>query len=209
MGGDVNQVGHDALFALVERSVEGLGYELVDLQRAAGGLLRVTLDTQGSARAVVIADCERVSRHLTHLFAVENVDYGRLEVGSPGIDRPLKRRRDFARAVGAEIEVRLHQLVDGRRKLRGRLLGIDGEIGAERLQLALEPARLPGAGRAVARGARKIPARRGASVASNLADHGSASAPTVELLLADLAAARLVPDLNFRGTGGIVRGASK
>ena len=80
-------------------TVEGLGYEFVDAERLAGGLLRVTIDRDGG---VQLADCERVSRQLTHVLAVENVDYARLEVSSPGLDRPLKHARDFARFAGAE-----------------------------------------------------------------------------------------------------------
>ncbi|MGH6643571.1 MAG: ribosome maturation factor RimP, partial [Bradyrhizobium sp.] len=78
----------NGLLATIERTVEGLGYEFVDAEYLAGGLLRVTLD---SAKGVGLGDCERVSHQLSHLFAVEGVDYQRLEVSSPGVDRPLRR----------------------------------------------------------------------------------------------------------------------
>ena len=88
------------LMQLVERTVEGLGYELVDVERAGGGLLRVTLDAPQTPGGIGLDDCERVSHQLTHLFAVEGVDYERLEVSSPGLDRRLTKARDFARFVG-------------------------------------------------------------------------------------------------------------
>ena len=80
----------------VEQTVTGLGYDLVDLDRSAGGLLRVTIDlpwdpTQaGVEQFVTVEDCEKITRQLQYLIEVENVDYKRLEVGSPGIDRPLR-----------------------------------------------------------------------------------------------------------------------
>ena len=68
--------------------------EFVDIERAALGLLRVTIDRPEGVR---IEDCEQVSKHLSRVFEVENIDYRRLEVGSPGVDRPLKTEADFKR----------------------------------------------------------------------------------------------------------------
>jgi ribosome maturation factor RimP len=124
-----------ALLALVERTLAGMGYELVELERAGGGLLRITLDhapeanpaegaDEAEERHIGIEDCERVSRHLTHLFAVEDVDYDRLEVSSPGLDRPLRGARDFARFAGEMAKVQLFSAAEGRRRLRGQLLGV-------------------------------------------------------------------------------------
>ena len=84
-------------------TLEGLGYELVDFESSRSGLLRVFID---SPRGVTVDDCAIVSNHLTKLFAVEGVDYERLEVSSPGLDRPLKRLEDFARFAGREATVR-------------------------------------------------------------------------------------------------------
>src|SRR5258706_13157370 len=95
------------LQALVERTIDGLGFELVDLERAAGGVLRVTLDAPASPHGPSAADCERVSRQLIHLFAVEDVDYQRLEVASPGGDRALKRGRAFVRVCGGRMALQL------------------------------------------------------------------------------------------------------
>jgi hypothetical protein len=68
-----------------------------------------------------------VSNHLTHLFTVENVDYDRLEVSSPGLDRPLKKLADFARFAGEEAQLNLQRLTDGARRWKGVLRGVDGD----------------------------------------------------------------------------------
>lgn len=113
----------------LRRTLEGLGYELVDLESSRSGLVRVFID---SPRGITVNDCERVSRHLSRAFAVEGVDYERLEVSSPGLDRPLKRLEDFARFVGREATVRLKLPREGRRRFEGRLAGVeDGRVVLE------------------------------------------------------------------------------
>jgi len=106
------------LFALTQEALVGMDVELVDIERAPGGLLRVTIDRPDGVR---IEDCERVSKHLSRLFEVENIDYRRLEVGSPGVDRPLKRPEDFLRFAGERVEIRLRQAVDSRKVFTGLL----------------------------------------------------------------------------------------
>ena len=106
------------LFALTQEALVGMDVELVDVERAAGGLLRVTIDRPDGVR---IEDCERVSKHLSRVFEVEDVDYRRLEVGSPGVDRPLKRPEDFLRFAGERVEIRLRQAVDSRKVFTGTL----------------------------------------------------------------------------------------
>jgi ribosome maturation factor RimP len=169
------------LVALVERTVMGFGYELVDLERAGHGLLRVTLDTPQPG-GIGLADCERISRQLTHLFAVENVDYDRLEVSSPGLDRPLRGVRDFERFVGAEVALQLHAPHDGRRKLRGTVLATGGESGAEWVRLRESPPQ-PGPA-AMRRGARSKKAR-------------VPEMPVFEVALSAVDKARLVPQVDF------------
>jgi ribosome maturation factor RimP len=189
----------DSLYGTIERTVEGLGYELVDVERLGGGLLRVTLDR---ASGIGLEDCERVSRQLTHLLAVEGVDYQRLEVSSPGVDRPLKRVRDFARFVGSEINVQLYAPLPapaGRKRLRGRLLGVSGGAGSERLRLELAPDEGGQPGPSAAR-------RRGK--ASRVIKPG-ALRPVVEFAYADVDKARLVPELDFRGAAAAAHGGSK
>ena len=192
----------DNLYGTIERTVEGLGYELVDVEWLGGGLLRVTLDGRNG---IGLEDCERVSRQLTHLFAVEGVDYQRLEVSSPGVDRPLKRVRDFARFVGAEINVQLHAPLAapaGRKRLRGRLLEVAGGAGSERLRLELTPD--DGAAKAGSGG--KRPPAKARKTGKNLE---SAPAPVVEFALVDVDKARLVPALDFRGGAAAPHGGSK
>ena len=106
-----------------------LGYELVDLETSRGGLLRVFIDSE---RGITVEDCARVSNHLTRAFAVEGIDYERLEVSSPGLDRPLKRIEDYARFAGSKASVRLKLPRDGRRRFEGLLAGVeDGAVVLE------------------------------------------------------------------------------
>lgn len=110
-------------------TLAGLGYELVDLESSRGGLLRVFID---SPSGITVEDCARVSNHLTRLFAVENVEYERLEVSSPGLDRPLKRLEDFARFRGRKASIKLKLPRDGRRRFEGVLAGVeDGSVVVE------------------------------------------------------------------------------
>lgn len=110
---------------LLERTLPALGYELVDVERSPGGrLVRVFIDKPGG---VDVEDCASVSNHLTRLLAVENVDYERLEVSSPGLDRPLKKAADFARFAGHEAQLTLREPIDGARKWKGTLRGLEGE----------------------------------------------------------------------------------
>jgi len=113
------------LSELLEKTLPPMGYELVDCEMSARGrLVRVFIDKPGG---VDVEDCARVSNHLTRLLAVENFDYDRLEISSPGLDRPLKRAADFARFAGEEVELRLHNPVDNARRLKGVLRGCEDE----------------------------------------------------------------------------------
>ena len=103
-----------ALQQIVEETVAGLGYELVEIERSAGGLLRITIDNpwlEGIDRFeipfVTVEDCEKVNRQLMFALEVDGVEYRRLEVSSPGIDRPLKNERDLARFEGELIDITL------------------------------------------------------------------------------------------------------
>lgn len=119
--------------ASVEQTVTGLGYDLVEIERSAAGLLRITIDMPYEAAApevfVNVEACEAVTRQLQFLLEVEAVDYKRLEVGSPGIDRPLRTPVDFNRFAGAEIDLTLKEpigvtgsgIAASRKKFRGTL----------------------------------------------------------------------------------------
>ena len=105
-----------------------MGYELVDLELAnRGRLMRIFIDKAGG---ISVEDCAGVSNHLTRLLAVEGVDYDRLEVSSPGLDRPLKRPQDFARFVGERVQVKVRLPLNGRRRFVGKLQNV-GEVGIE------------------------------------------------------------------------------
>ena len=120
-------------------TLQGLGYELVDLESSRGGLLRIFID---SAVGITVEDCARVSNHLSRVFAVEGIEYERLEVSSPGLDRPLKRPEDFVRFAGQKTSVKLKLPVDGRRRYEGKLSGVEEgkvilEVDGQRKAFAL------------------------------------------------------------------------
>lgn len=106
------------LFALTQVALAGMDIELVDVERAPLGLLRVTIDRPDGVR---IEDCEQVSRQLSRVFEVENIDYKRLEVGSPGVDRPLRQVADFIRFANERVEIKLREAVDNRKVFVGML----------------------------------------------------------------------------------------
>ena len=123
------------LYELLDSTLSGLGYELVDVERISRGrLLRVFIDKPDG---VSVDDCVAVSNHLGRLFAVENIDYDRLEVSSPGLDRPLKKPSDFIRFLGESVKLKLRVALQGQRNFVGILrevnegvlkLEVDGKI---------------------------------------------------------------------------------
>ena len=119
------------LHALIERTVTGMGYELVDIEQAARGLLRVSIDTLPEEdRPVTVEDCEKVTHQLLHVLTVENASYERLEVSSPGLDRPLKKLADYTRFAGQEAVVKLRMAMPSaanRKSFQGILHEPDGE----------------------------------------------------------------------------------
>lgn len=128
--------------AKLEPVVAGMGYELVDVQVSSGGrLLRVFIDKAGG---INLDDCAALSRQLARVLPVEGIDYERLEVSSPGLDRPLRKPADFARFAGQRAELRMRTPdARGRRKFTGVLRGaqagrIDVEIEGETVALELD-----------------------------------------------------------------------
>ena len=115
---------------LFENTIAGLGYELVDVERSPQGrTLRVFIDKPEKAGGIDVEDCALVSNQLSRVLAVENVDYDRLEVSSPGMDRVLKKTSDFERFTGTQISLRLRSPLNGRKNFTGILQGInDGKI---------------------------------------------------------------------------------
>ena len=183
----------------VAQTVAGLGYELVDVERSAGGMLRVTIDwpwePDRGERFITVDDCERVTRQLQVVLEVEGVDYRRLEVGSPGIDRPLRQPRDYERFEGEVVEVTLRAPIGtaaagltapARRKFRG-VLRRGQTPGAWQLELLPEesPAR-PG-------GRRAAPARLRAAA------HEGVTVQVLGFTLDEVREARLAPMVDFSG----------
>ena len=116
---------------LVETTLSGLGYELVDLEVSGRGLMRVLMDKPGG---ITLEDCEKVSHHLTRLFPVEGVNYERLEVSSPGLDRPIKKEADFVRFLGERTQIKLRMPLAGRKNFSG----IIGEVQDGVLKLEVD-----------------------------------------------------------------------
>lgn len=149
-----------ALHDTIEQTVTGLGYALVDIERTGGGLLRVTIDMPYSAGAeqfVNAEDCEKVTRQLQFVLEVEGAEYSRLEVSSPGIDRPLRTEKDFERFAGALIDITLKAPIGvaasagsvvsaSRKKFRGTLERAEpqGEVAGWQIVWSEEPAVKPG-----------------------------------------------------------------
>ena len=120
-----------AIAAVVEATLQGMGFELVDAQVSNHGrLLRIFIDRPGG---ITVDHCADVSRHLAHVLAVEGIDYDRLEVSSPGLDRPLRKAADFERFSGSEVDVKMRTPDEtGRRRFVGRLTGVtDGAATVE------------------------------------------------------------------------------
>ncbi len=137
----------NSLEGLLEPTLAGLGFELVDAQVSnRGRFLRIFMDKPGG---ITVDDCAAVSRHLSRLFEVEGIDYDRLEVSSPGMDRPLRRPADFERFLGHRVDVRM-RLADatGRRRYVGVLRGIDGATATVEVDGAAVALQLEGMDRA-------------------------------------------------------------
>jgi ribosome maturation factor RimP len=173
----------------VETTVTGLGYELVDCERSAsGGTLRVTIDKlapQADAGELInVDDCEKVTRQLQYVLEVEAVDYERLEVSSPGLDRPLKTPADYERFAGLEVEVTLRQPFQNRRKWRGTL-----QARADGGWCLVLPPALPEGGKS----GKVKPSKKAAAAAAAEPEQA------FEFALDEVREARLVPVVDFKG----------
>jgi ribosome maturation factor RimP len=123
---------------VIEQTVAGLGYELVDIERLGRGLLRVSIDRVagrvypgGAGEFITVDDCEIVTRQLQYALEVEGADYARLEVSSPGLDRPLRTEADFARFCGQAVTVALKEPFQGRKHYAGVLGRAAGAVAVE------------------------------------------------------------------------------
>jgi ribosome maturation factor RimP len=186
--------------AVVERTVTGLGYDLVDVERAPGGLMQVFIDhpagkfPAGSpSEFITVDDCERVTRQLQTVLEVEAVAYERLEVSSPGLDRPLKKPADYARFVGDEIEIALKQPFEGRRKFRGVLTAAEPHA-SEAVQAVAPAARDEAAATAPS-----ASAQEGAATSWRLVFNDGKVDQALDFSLEEVRDARLVPVVDFKG----------
>ena len=179
--------------AAVERTVTGLGYELVDAEKGAGGLLCVLIDQLPQSTLgefITVDDCEKVTRQLQHVLEVEGCSYERLEVSSPGLDRPLKKAADYTRFAGEQIEITLKLPFKGRKKYRGEL---QARGDGWRLVLAEDL-------RADTRAT-----KRAAKQSQPVADQSEPAADTesagmaLDFSLDEVREARLVPVVDFKG----------
>lgn len=175
----------------VERTVTGLKYELVELERSGGGLLRVFIDRlpgqvypTGGEAFVTVEDCEAVTRQLQHVLEVENVDYARLEVSSPGLDRPLTTPAHYARFAGEQVQITLKLPFQGRKKFQGQLQGADPAPAGE------APA-----------GAVPAPADAAGSAWQLVFNDGKVD-QVLAFTFDEVREARLVPVLDFKGRRG-------
>jgi ribosome maturation factor RimP len=180
----------------VETAVASLGLELVEVEHLPRGLLRVTID-HADGSPVTVDDCERVTRQLQYVFEVENVDYARLEVSSPGLDRPLRKPQDFVRFAGLEVDVTLRAPFQGRKKYRGVLLDAADGGASGQFAVLLSPPQEPGAGRS---------RHKAAAPGKTRSDPAAAAAQSqqpqsvMHFSLAEVREVRLVPVVDF-GSG--------
>ena len=116
----------DDLETLIEKLVTQLGYELVDFESVNGGqTLRIYID---KGDLITIEDCTKVSNHVNNVLSVEtDFDYERLEVSSPGLDRVIKKLKDFDRFTGQEVKIKTRFAIENRKNFKGTLSGIKGE----------------------------------------------------------------------------------
>jgi len=183
-----------SLQQIVEQALAGLGYELVDLEFVARGLLRVFIDRPGQPLGPTIEDCEAASRQLVRVLEVEGIDFSRLEVSSPGLDRALKKPADFERFAGEQVAVRMRLPIEGRRQFQGVLRA--GESGRWLLEWTDAPPPTARGARRPARAKAAVDGTTGKAVASSLPVH------RVEFVLDDIERARLVPQFEFSGVTG-------
>jgi ribosome maturation factor RimP len=189
---------------IIQQTVTGLGYDLVEIERSAAGLLRVTIDLPWTASAdarpvqaeqfVTVEDCEKVTRQLLFALEVDGIEFKRLEVSSPGIDRPLRHEADFERFLGHEIDLTLKapmgsaamgQVNANRKKFRGVLERTQGEGGVLGWQIVWRDAPLVKPGQKISK--KRVPAPLQA----------------LGFTLDELKEARLAPIVSFKGRGAM------
>jgi len=133
-----------AMAEVAEMTLAGMGFELVDARASGGGRhLTIFIDrAAGYEPGITVDHCAEVSRQLSRVFEVEGIDYDRLEVSSPGLDRPLRKAADFVRFAGNKVDVKMRTPdASGRKRFAGVLRGAqDGvaTLDVEGREVALE-----------------------------------------------------------------------
>ncbi len=120
-----------AMAKVVQLTLEGMGFELVDARASGGGRhLSIFIDRPaGYESGITVDDCAEVSRQLSRVLEVEGIDYDRLEVSSPGLDRPLCKPADFTRFAGSKVDVKMRTRDEsGRKRFTGLLRGEAGGV---------------------------------------------------------------------------------
>jgi ribosome maturation factor RimP len=213
----VRAAGPVDLRSAVSGTVEGLGYDCVDVERFGRNQLRVTIDRLPGRRyvdpgmAVTVEDCEAVSRQLQYALEVDGLDYSRLEVSSPGLDRPLRREADYARFCGESIVITLREPFNGRKKYQGVLNAAVAPANGWQLLLDAtqpgptgpllaggQPAQPTKAAKALKAG-QAVVARAKAKKPASKAEHAEQADQVLTFQLAEVRDARLVPVVNFKG----------
>ena len=188
-----------ALQQIVEQTVAGLGYDLVEIERSAGGLLRITIDLVWAPPAaaeaapvaeqfITVEDCEKVTRQLQFALEVDAVDYKRLEVSSPGIDRLLRNEQDFTRFEGEVIDITLKEPL-------GAAAG--GQVAANRKKFRGTLERVPAGGWQIV-WSDAPPVKPGQRVSKKRVP---APLQALGFVLDELREARLAPIVDFKGRG--------
>ena len=121
------------LYKILETAVPGLGYELVDIELTPAKLVRVFID-KSDGSGVTIQDCETVSNHLSKLLLVEEIDYNRLEISSPGVERPLKKIEDYTRFIGRYAKIKSKEVIGNEKVFQGLIMSVSGRNITLRLE---------------------------------------------------------------------------
>lgn len=112
------------LYDILEQTIPGLGFELVDVEITPAKIIRVFIDKDGG---LSVEDCADVSNHLSKLFLVEEIDYNRLEISSPGLERPLKKLADYQRFVNRLVKIKTYELFDNQKVFQGHIEAVEDE----------------------------------------------------------------------------------
>lgn len=113
------------LLTILEQTVPGLGFELVDVEISPAKLIRVFIDKKDG---VTVDDCAEVSNHLIKVLLVEEIEYNRLEVSSPGLERPLKKIEDYKRFIGRLAKIKTYVLHNDKKVFEGHILNVENNI---------------------------------------------------------------------------------